>query len=594
MLTEMRINLHNKIVFLFTLLFSLLLTGVFVLLSRNVRQFSEQRLYDHLTDSAALARTFLSRNAPVDFNISDMDQLTDKIGADLRTRVTVMDSSGRVLGDSFVETGELSAMDNHLRRPEIFQARGGDTGKSLRISRTTGEKMFYVALPLGGGAGGYIRLAVPEADLQRFNERFRRIWAYTFILAVLAAAGFGWLISKKLSRPIQEMLAMTRRIAAGDFSKTLNIRTNDEIEDLSVSINTMGGQIKARINELISSRSRLEAVFLSMFEGVMIVDTHGSIILMNQTLRNLLRVGNNPVAMRPLEVIRNLEIQEICDRALNLQSGVVSKELTVLLPEERILLAHGTPVIRDDRVDGAVLVFHDITDLRRLEHVRKDFVANVSHELRTPVSTIKGYAETLLDGAIEDKENARDFLRIIYEDADRLAKLINDLLDLSRIESGKLKLRLAAQPLSVIVRRVARELEQIAVHHGAEIRMDIPDNLPAVLADENGLAQVFLNLLENGLKYNKPGGYVEVSARVEEQRVRIQVKDTGIGIPEEDIPRVFERFYRVDKAHSRQMGGTGLGLAIVKHLIQSHGGDIELRSVQGEGSVFSFTLPAAG
>ena len=272
-------------------------------------------------------------------------------------------------------------------------------------------------------------------------------------------------------------------------------------------------------------------------------------------------------------------------------SSMLKKEIVILEPEERTFQVYAAPVLRGSELDGAVLVFHEITELRRLENVRRDFVANVSHEIRTPLTSIKGYAETLLDGAIKDKKNAEDFLGIISSDSNRLVQLVDDLLDLTRIESGKLNLKMSPYSLEAIVDRVFVGLKEQSQKSRITLRKEVPPGLPDVNVDEASIAQVLLNLISNGIKYNRDGGSVVVSALKDGDFVRVNVSDTGIGIPEQDISRIFERFYRVDKARSREMGGTGLGLAIAKHIVQSHNGDVFVESELEKGSTFSFTLP---
>lgn len=404
-----------------------------------------------------------------------------------------------------------------------------------------------------------------------------------------------------ISRSLREIAAWAQAVTGGDLSKRISITARDEMGELADSLNSMSQRIQSRMEGFIADKSRLEAVFLSMFDGVMIIDRKGAIILMNRTLKEFLRVEQDVAGKKPLEVIRNIEIQEIVDKVLNLNSRFESREITVLIHpmkfhemnqrEEKILLVHATPVFREQRCDGAVLVFHDITELRRLEQVRRDFVANVSHELRTPVSTIQGYAETLLEGALEDKAHAKEFLRIIYDDAERLSKLINDLLDLSRVESGQWKMMPRESALEPVVDKILAAVKNQADSNAVRLLKDVPKDLPKVRMDEDSIAQVLVNLVENAVKYNQHGGYVKVSARATDGYVEVSVEDTGIGIPQEDIPRIFERFYRVDKARSRELGGTGLGLSIVKHIIQAHRGEVTVESELGKGSTFRFTLP---
>lgn len=330
-----------------------------------------------------------------------------------------------------------------------------------------------------------------------------------------------------------------------------------------------------------------------MFEGVMVVDGAGTIILMNQALKSFLKIEGDPLGKSPIEAIRNLQIQEIVDATVNSDGGLISQEISALFAEEKVLLVHATPIKKDGDTQGAVLVFHDVTKLRRLEKIRQDFVANVSHELRTPISSIKGYTETLLEGALDDKENAEDFLRIILADSNRLASLIDDLLNLSRIESGILVMEARSYKFLPIVEAVLGSLKRQIADKSIRVKIDIPEDLPDILVDETRIKQVLLNLIDNAVKYNRSNGEISISAQAMNDHIKVEIADTGIGIPAKDLPRLFERFYRVDKARSRELGGTGLGLSIVKHIIQSHNGEVSLRSVEDEGSTFSFTLPRA-
>lgn len=402
------------------------------------------------------------------------------------------------------------------------------------------------------------------------------------------------LVSFLIPRALREITAWARAAAAGDFSRRISISACGEMGESADTLNAASQRIQTQMEEHIADKSRLEAVFLSMLDGVMILDSKGVIILMNRALKEFLGVGQDAVGKKPLEAIRHIEIQEIADNVLRGGSRFESREITVTLGGEKILLVHATAVLRQEAAEGAVLVFHDITELRRLERVRRDFVANVSHELRTPVSTIRGYAETLLEGALEDQENAREFLRVICDDAERLTKLIQDLLDLSRIESAPMKLTLEACDLDPVVERVFAVRAKEAQAGSVRLEKDIPRDLGKVRMDESAITQVLSNLVENAVKYNNPGGVVRVGARRRDGGVEVSVADTGIGIPSEDIPRIFERFYRVDKARSRALGGTGLGLSIVKHIIQAHHGEVTVESELGKGTTFHFTLPAGG
>ncbi|MEI6863673.1 MAG: ATP-binding protein, partial [Candidatus Omnitrophota bacterium] len=339
-------------------------------------------------------------------------------------------------------------------------------------------------------------------------------------------------------------------------------------------------------------KAKLETILSSMFEGIMLTNERGEILLLNPSIRKLFFIDSSPEGRKPLEVIRNNAIQEIVDRVLHENREVITQEVSISIPEQKTIMINGVPIVKDSVTEGAVFVFHDITELKRLEDIRKDFVANVSHELRTPISSIKGYAETLLDGKVDNEDNVKEFLGIIYQDSNRLANLIDDLLDLSKIESGKMKMEFDPLEVLPLVKRCVNVLEKTAKDKKLSIKLEIPANLSKALGDHKRLSQVFLNLLDNAIKYTPEGGAICVGAANKEKFIQIDISDTGIGIPEKDLPRIFERFYRVDKARSRELGGTGLGLSIVKHIIQTHNGQVWVQSTLGQGSTFSFTIPA--
>jgi len=382
-------------------------------------------------------------------------------------------------------------------------------------------------------------------------------------------------------------------MAKGDFSRKAAIHTYDEIGELAQSLNLMSEEIEDKIRKVDSERAKLGLILSSMFEGVIVTDDKERIILMNPSLRKIFFVDTSPEGKKPLEVIRNTAVQEIADKIIQGKQGLATEEIVVNVPEEKILKVNGVPIVRNNKFEGMILVFHDITELRRLEQIRQDFVANVSHELRTPISSIKGYAETLLEGALEDKDNAREFINIIYQDSDRLASLINDLLDLSKIESGKMKMLLVPFDAVSLIKRAVTVIENQAKAKTIALKLDLPPNLPKIKADETRFSQVMINLLDNAIKYSSEGGSVTIYAKTVNGALQIDITDTGIGISEKDLPRIFERFYRVDKARSRELGGTGLGLSIVKHIVQAHGGQVWVKSELGQGSTFSFTIPLA-
>lgn len=589
----MRFTIKNKIITAIVLMTMVILAGVYVYLNNHLRDYTYTRIRSNLVHDLALSRSYVEQSLVDQKAPQVLDGLADRIGADLGMRVTIVSPSGKVWGDSEIGLPGLAAMDNHGWRAEVQQALKTGLGESRRFSTTLRREMLYMAVPfdLGQRQQGVLRLAIPLSEISIISNDLKRLLGISLAVAFIFTLVFGWMASSLIARPIKTMAAVATDMAGGNFKRRSTAKGHDEVADLGKAFNEMADQVQARISNEQESRARLEAVLLNMFEGVMVVDAHGQIQLMNQRLKGFLSVEKEPMHCKPLEVVRNIEIQEITDKVLGLAQGVESRELTLLFPEEKRLLVHATPIFYQAQIQGAVLVFHDITDLRHLERVRQDFVANVSHELRTPVATIKGYAETLIDGALDDKAHAQKFLNIILTDADRLARIIDDLLDLSRVESGRLELTCKRCPLRPLTNMVVTSLASTLEKEGIRLDNQIPDDCPAIKVDEILIGQVFQNLIENAIKYNKRGGVVTLVAKDSGAFVEVDVRDTGIGIPEDDIPRIFERFYRVDKAHSRQLGGTGLGLAIVKHIIQAHGGDIHLTSALGVGTTFCFTLP---
>jgi two-component system, OmpR family, phosphate regulon sensor histidine kinase PhoR len=588
----LRVNIHYKITLIFTIITAGILLGIYFYLNTNLRNYIYGQIRKNLEREMSLTKNFVEVSSQNGFR--DADKLANGIGKDLNLRVTIIGLSGKVLGDSELDGEALEGMENHLYRPEVQDAVNFGAGENRRFSDTLKKEMLYMASVFGRpDVRGIIRLAIPLSDIEVVTGHLKKTMAFSLFLAFIFAIIISFIASLLISRPIKEISYMTKNVAGGDFSKKINISTNDEIEALGDSFNDMSDQIRSRIEEISSSRSRLEAVLLSMFEGLMVLDAKGSVLLMNKTLKGLLSIKEDITGKKPIEVIRNVEIQEIVENTLKLKLGVETREIHVLPPSEKILLIHGTPVINNEKIEGIVLVFHDITDLRRLEKVRQDFVANVSHELRTPVSNIKGYTETLLEGAIYDKNNAVDFLNIIHSDSDRLSNIINDLLELSGIESGVLKMTIKPRDIAPIVKAALSGFGKQLKTKSLTLKIDMPENLPAVLVDEARLTQVITNLAENAIKYNKDNGRIVISAGEEKDFVRVKVSDTGFGIPEKDLPRIFERFYRVDKARSRELGGTGLGLSIVKHIVHAHGGEVFVESMPGKGTAFSFTIPKA-
>lgn len=418
----------------------------------------------------------------------------------------------------------------------------------------------------------------------------------TFMGAVLVALSLSvvlaWVLFKRVIEPLNEINAVARDMARGNLDKELHIYSQDEIGNLARSINDMAIRLKNTITQITEEKNRIRAILYSMADGVIALDQSGRVLLINPPVEEIFGITQAASQGKNiLGVIRNYDVEQMLKKALRMVKPL-TQEVKVLTPEPKIFRFHATPLMGQEGIrTGVVILMRDITEQSKLEQMRTEFVANVSHELRTPLTSIKGFLETLMDGALDDPYAARHFLEIMSQETERLTRLIEDLMDLSKIEERRVVHRWQPVHLSDTIGRVLAMFQPQANEKGISISVDMPDGLPSVQGDPDMLAQVLINLVDNALKYTPNGGHVNVLAAQDEDRVRVDVKDTGIGIPPESLPRVFERFYRVDKARSRELGGIGVGLAIVKHIIKAHGGEVCVQSEPGKGSTFRFTLP---
>ena len=511
-------------------------------------------------------------------------------------RVSLIAPDGRVRADSERPGSAVATMDNHADRPEIQAALEGRVGSAVRRSVTLDAPLIYVALPLtqGGRVIGVLRLAEPISAVTASYETLRNAALAGGAVALLVALGIGIFVAGRVTRPVVEMQDVARQMSEGHFDVRAPARSPDEIGTLGRSLNVMAGRLREKIGDLEREQAKATAVLDAMVEGVIATDGHDHIILINERARGIFGLGTARVERRPLlEVVRNVNLHDVLVAGRDaMDGGVVSREVRLAEPADRVLQVHavGLKFPGDER--GVVVILHDITELRRLEQVRTEFVANVSHELRTPLTAIQGYLETLLDGALEEREHARKFLEIVFRHTERLGRLTDDLTDLSNIELGKVSLRLEPTSVAEIVDSVVAIISPRASGGQVKVEARLPLDLPEVLADRDRLSQILINLVDNAVKYTPKGGQVTVEGRVDPAgMVEVAVRDTGVGIPKADLPRLTERFYRVDKARSRDLGGTGLGLAIVKHLVLAHGGELDIESELWKGTTVRFTLP---
>ncbi len=506
------------------------------------------------------------------------------------TRVTVVAPDGRVVADT---AHDPARMDNHNGRPEVITARRVGLGRATRHSDTAGQSTIYVAVLLRGErTSGYVlRTGVPLTQLGRSLGAMRQRLLLLGLGLALLAGGLSLLLGRQLSRPLEEMRHAAEAFARGNLSRRIPVAETVELGGLATALNEMAGELEARVRTVEQQRRELEAVLASMVEGVLAVDAEERILRLNRAAAELFEVDPATVVGRTVpEVLRSSELQRFVARALT-STGPVDATIVLRQPAEVELRATGTRLHdASGRPLGALVVLDNVTRLRRLEAIRRDFVANVSHELRTPITAIKGFLETLQEGD-HDPDAQRHFLAIAYRQADRLHHIIEDLLTLSKVEQSDETRQIQFEDLDVA--QVVRAAAQACTHAAAEqgITLEVPTEPLPWHGSAALLEEAVVNLLDNAIKYSPPGSTVRIEGSAGAAELVLRVIDQGAGIAPEHLPRLFERFYRVDKARSRSLGGTGLGLAIVKHIVAAHGGQVTVESAPGEGSTFQIILP---
>jgi len=497
-------------------------------------------------------------------------------------RITIIAGDGTVLAESDKPVDQLPAIENHLYRPEVQSALQQGTGSAQRRSDTVGVDLLYVAVR--ESPAQIVRVALPLHDVAAIIRQVRRTIAGASAVVGLIALPLIFWLARRTSAPIDTMRRMATRVATGDFTGHAPDHEAGEVGELAGALNQMSRQLETRLRELTSEKAHLAGILAGMTEGVLVVDTAGKLRLLNTALRHAFGLTDAALGKTVLEVFRDAGLAELIGAA------PAARELTFLQPAGRVFTVQAGQLTG---ATGVVVVFHDITRLKQLENVRKDFVANVSHELRTPLAVIKGYVETLLDEEPPAAATGKQFLETIQRHTRRLEVLIDDLLSISALESQQVQLDCKPVSLRTTAGAVVDELSPRAREKNIAVTLAIPADLPAVSADVQRLHEVFVNLLDNALKYAPAGSRVNVSAVPQNGFLQICVADNGPGIAADHLPRIFERFYRVDKARSRELGGTGLGLAIVKHIVQAHGGKVWVESALEKGSQFFFTIPQA-
>jgi two-component system phosphate regulon sensor histidine kinase PhoR len=569
------------------------LVFVAVILQQSLRgQLMEQTRQTLGRELGLVEQLVMDRWSP-DSPISASDRLADRLGQGLSLRVTLISVDGTVLGDSHLTPEQVARVENHAQRPEIRQALERGLGSQARHSTTLGRTMLYAAelVEPPGRPPVVVRAAVPLAQVERTLSHTARLVVGALLLGLVLSTGVAYLVARRISRPLKELTRTATGIAAGDLSRRLWRYPANEVGELGRAFDRMADSLQSQIQEVTQARDRLQAVLRSMVEGVLAVHSDGTVILANRAVREMLGIQMDPVGRQTSDAIRHPEILAALSQARQGRS-LVTREIRTLGPPKRYLEVSVSHLSEEGLGAGCVAVLHDITELKRTDQVRRDFVANVSHELRTPLAAIRGSVETLLGGALDSPEDARRFAEAISRQVIRLQRLVQDLLDLAAIEGGEAAAAREQVPVAEMAESLLGMVEDLAANRGVELAADLPAEPAYLKADRRGLEQAVLNLLDNAIKYTDGGGRVTLTVVGRGKDVVIEVADTGPGIAAEHLPRIFERFYRVDRNRSRELGGTGLGLAIVKHVAQAQGGRVEVESAVGQGSTFRLVLPS--
>jgi two-component system phosphate regulon sensor histidine kinase PhoR len=579
----MRSRLFYKVFATYLSIIVLVVSILFLLVGREVKNSSTQIVEAELLAYAQV----IDLSSPKDIG----DKIQALAGAS-RSRVTLIDAQGNVLADS---ERPAALLENHISRPEIQEAKVKGKGSAIRFSSSVGTDMLNVAVSIPDerktGISGYVRIARPLYEVKRSLDGIYRSFFAAILLAVPLSVLSALIFSYRITSPIRNMEEFTEKLRRGSIPGTLLVNTSDEVRQLAENINYLVSELQEKIRMSNEEQGKLAAAFAGMMEGVLILDSEDKIEVVNRAFVDMFASQYGNVRGKTLiEAFRSVEVQNIFSRYK--QTGIPLTDEITLGTDKTIILDIGISPIREE--DKTMIVFHDVTRLKKLEKMRVDFVANVTHEIRTPLTAIIGFVETLQEGAIDENETAKDFLEIIARHATRLNRLVDDLLTLSDIELGETRFFFENVSLGDVLENVIPMIEEKAGSKKIALTKELPDNLPPVRADRDRLIQILLNVLDNAVKFTPESGRVSLSvSAADKNTIVVRIGDTGVGVPRGELSRLGERFYRVDKTRSRELGGTGLGLSIVKHLMAAHGGKMEIESQVGRGTVVSLIFPVA-
>ncbi len=558
-----------------------------VLLAGLVLLFSFEMIRNHYihilaNDLKNLGITMRLKMAPLmeGDGLDTLDIAVKRLGAEIKTRITIIDTDGVVLADS---KEDPKSMDNHKRRPEVAEALEGKVGQSVRFSRTVKEDMLYVAIPVERNSKviGTLRVSLFLSEINSLINNIKIKMLQIAAIIIMVSLGIAAFLSKGLSKPISELVNASRRVAAGDFGVNVLFKKKDELKELADSFNHMVSQLKTLISELSHEKEALNTIISSITEGILVLDKKGKVVLSNDSFQKIIHTETVKEKYY-WELIRVPKLSQLIDNIQRKEDTIISDEVVI---DGRNYMCSATYL---SSAEQTVLTLHDITTIVRVARMKKEFVFNVSHELRTPLTAIKGFVETLEH---EKGADNKHYLDIIKRHTDRLINIVQDLQMLSQLEvEEKETLQLEDVNFKDLIEPILKMFEQELKKKNLSVTLNIEENLPNIKGDPFKLEQVFMNLIDNAIKYTEEGG-IRISVEQNHSQIKIEIEDSGIGIPEEHTSRIFERFYVVDKSRSRKMGGTGLGLSIVKHIVHAHKGEIRVESVVRKGSKFTITLP---
>lgn len=585
-------SFRNKLTFSYLAVFFLIFFFSSFFISGSIHKWAHSNLKDSLKNQAILVKQNLINLIQIN-KPNQLQEEVRRLGALLSLRITVINAHGVVLADSMLDLEGVQNMDDHSQRSEVLEAFKGNVGMSTRYSFTLKKEMFYVAIPYypEDGIIGVIRVSKPLRDVKRMTRGARNsIWISVVVgLAIVLIVGFA--LSGFWSKRLAILTRSALRYSWGEFDEKVHINTRDEWRLLGDAMNRMAKALKEMIQGISDEKEKLSAILNYINEGVFAVDREKRVVLMNPRVREMMSLEEKEVLGKSLlQVTQNPKLDQLMSDVL-VGDQILSEEMEIPVGSGRVFQVHLISIQSGDDNIAGMVVFYEITSFRKLQKMRQEFVANVSHELKTPLTSIQGFIETLRGGALEDKEKAQEFLKIISEDTERLNRLIDDLLELSKLDSREDALSLEPLRLDQEVGSVLSVFQNSLNKKNLKVQKDFFQEEITVKAEQDKIRQVLVNFLDNAIKYSPENGNIYLSIKDQNNFIEVSIQDEGPGIPPEALPRLFERFYRVDDARSRELGGTGLGLAIVKHIVVSHHGNVYCHSELGQGSTFSFTLP---